>query len=103
MVAGVRVECLFGSDIYGTYKIGVDDEEFRTYSILMMNNTMSLPMNFANARPSTEADWMWATVYYKGERGTVVAYCADDYAAPMLRVLFADGRHAMLKISELGA
>ncbi|MBP8137609.1 MAG: hypothetical protein KAY61_05340 [Candidatus Eisenbacteria bacterium] len=69
-----------------------------------MTNSMTLPMNFSNARPTTAEDWMWSTVFYKGERGTVVAYYADDYGdLPMLRVLFADGRQGILKISELGS
>ncbi len=64
---------------------------------------MTLPMNFSNARPTTSADWMWSTVFYKGERGTVIAHYADDYPVPMLRVLFSTGRQAILKISELDA
>ncbi len=66
-----------------------------------MNET--LPMNFSNCRMSTSADWMWSTVFYKGERGTVVEFCTDYGDLPMLRVLFADGSKAILKISELGS
>lgn len=68
-----------------------------------MTNNMTLPMNFMNARPVTEAEILWSTVFYKGERGTVVAYNTEDYAVPMLRVLFVDGKTATLKWSELGA
>jgi hypothetical protein len=69
----------------------------------METNNATLPMNFMNARPTTEKDWMWSTVFYKGERGIVVEYCTDYGDLPMLRVLFADGRKAILKASELGA
>lgn len=69
-----------------------------------MTNNMTLPMNFTNVRPVTETEILWSTVFYKGERGTVVKYYAEDYGdLPMLRVLFSDGRQAILKWSELGA
>lgn len=70
----------------------------------MTNTQTTIPMDFTNAKPTTSADWLWSSVFYKGERGTVVNYYTDDYGdLPMLRVLFADGRQAILKISELGA
>lgn len=45
---------------------------------------------------------MWATVWVRGERGTICAVIHDDYPVPMIRVLFADGRQGLHKLAELG-
>ena len=63
--------------------------------------TLTLRMDFSGSRFEPPA--MWATVWVRGERGTVVGFDADSYAEPMTRVLFEDGRVGMFKFSEMGA
>lgn len=60
----------------------------------------SLPMNFTNAR--IEPSKLWATVWVRGERGTVVGYDAESYEVPMTRVLFSDGRQGLFTHAEMG-
>lgn len=64
-------------------------------------NQATLPMDFSNAR--VELPSMWATVWIRGERGTVVEVIPEAYAQPTIRVLFADGRVGTHKLSEIGA
>ncbi len=61
----------------------------------------NLPMNFQNARIEPSA--MWATVWVRGERGTVVGYDTESYEQPMTRVLFADGRTGNFSHSEMAS
>ena len=67
---------------------------------MTLTNQATLPMNFSTAR--IEAPAMWATVWVRGERGTVVGYDAESFPEPMTRVLFADGRTGIFKHSEMG-
>lgn len=60
----------------------------------------TLPMNFSNARIELPA--MWATVWVRGERGTVIWGCLETYAVPMIKVLFPDGHIGTHKLNELG-
>lgn len=45
---------------------------------------------------------MWATIWIRGERGTVVGTDSESFVEPMVRVLFADGRVGNHKMSEIG-
>lgn len=66
----------------------------------MTNTQATLAMNFSNAR--IELPSLWATIWIRGERGTVVGTDADSFAQPMVRVLFEDGRIGNHKMTEIG-
>jgi hypothetical protein len=69
-----------------------------------MATNLTLPMNFSNTRVILAP--LWSSVWVRGERGTVVGHDAElaiEGEPPILRVLFADGRVGLHKMSELGA